>query len=28
MLHQQGISSQAIAEELGKHPSTICRELE
>jgi IS30 family transposase len=27
-LHQQGKSSRAIAKELGRHPSTICRELE
>jgi len=28
ILHQQGKSSRAIAKELGRHPSTICRELE
>ncbi|RAR40948.1 IS30 family transposase [Paenibacillus sp. MDMC362] len=28
ILHQQGQSSRAIAKELGRHPSTICRELE
>ncbi|MBT2281944.1 IS30 family transposase [Paenibacillus polymyxa] len=27
ILHQQGKSSRAIAKELGRHPSTICREL-
>ncbi|MEK5164004.1 helix-turn-helix domain-containing protein [Paenibacillus sp. FSL R5-0527] len=27
ILHQQGQSSRAIAKELGRHPSTICREL-
>nr|WP_258166487.1 helix-turn-helix domain-containing protein [Paenibacillus sp. PCH8] len=28
MLHRQGQSSRAIAKELGRHPSTICCELE
>ncbi|MCP1421917.1 IS30 family transposase [Paenibacillus xylanexedens] len=28
ILHRQGQSSRAIAKELGRHPSTICRELE
>jgi IS30 family transposase len=28
ILHQQGKSSRAITKELGRHPSTICRELE
>ncbi|WP_315792349.1 IS30 family transposase [Paenibacillus sp. BIC5C1] len=28
ILHQQGKSSRAIAKELGRHPSTICRELQ
>ncbi|WP_082350780.1 helix-turn-helix domain-containing protein [Paenibacillus xylanivorans] len=28
MLHRQGQSSRAIAKELGRHPSTICRELD
>lgn len=28
ILHQQGKSARAIAKELGRHPSTICRELE
>lgn len=28
ILHQQGKSSRVIAKELGRHPSTICRELE
>ncbi|WP_340029850.1 IS30 family transposase [Paenibacillus sp. FSL H7-0940] len=28
ILHQQGKSSRAIAKELGRHPSTICRELD
>ncbi|MGE6665746.1 helix-turn-helix domain-containing protein, partial [Paenibacillus xylanexedens] len=27
ILHSQGRSSRAIAKELGRHPSTICREL-
>ncbi|MBY0217804.1 IS30 family transposase [Paenibacillus illinoisensis] len=27
ILHEQGKSSRAIAKELGRHPSTICREL-
>ncbi|MDN8591243.1 IS30 family transposase [Paenibacillus sp. 11B] len=27
-LHRQGQSSRAIAKELGRHPSTICRELD
>jgi len=27
ILHQQGKSSRVIAKELGRHPSTICREL-
>jgi|GEM_PF-2077026 len=28
ILHQQGKSLRAIAKELGRHPSTLCRELE
>jgi IS30 family transposase len=28
ILHKQGQSSRAIAKELGRHPSTICRELD
>lgn len=28
VLHRQGRSSRAIAKELGRHPSTICRELD
>ncbi|MDN8588867.1 IS30 family transposase [Chryseobacterium mucoviscidosis] len=28
ILHRQGQSSRAIAKELGRHPSTICRELD
>ncbi|MGE6573672.1 helix-turn-helix domain-containing protein [Paenibacillus xylanexedens] len=28
MLHSQGKSSRAIAQELGRHPSTIYRELD
>ncbi|MDR6726077.1 IS30 family transposase [Paenibacillus amylolyticus] len=28
ILHEQGKSSRAIAKELGRHPLTICRELE
>lgn len=28
ILHQQGKSSRAIAKELGRHPPTICRELD
>ncbi|WP_339296788.1 IS30 family transposase [Paenibacillus sp. FSL R5-0623] len=28
ILHSQGQSSRAIAKELGRHPSTICRELD
>lgn len=28
ILHQQDKSSRVIAKELGRHPSTICRELE
>lgn len=27
ILHQQGKSARAIAEELGRHHATICREL-
>ncbi len=28
ILHRQGQSARAIAKELGRHPSTICRELD
>ncbi|MEK4277621.1 helix-turn-helix domain-containing protein [Paenibacillus sp. FSL R7-0026] len=28
VLHRQGRSSRAIAKELSRHPSTICRELD